>query len=84
MKAEEFLGMDITEAAKKLGYWWVLKHQTVPNYGTRAAYSFVRYCLGEVHFSTERNKVVECSFFPAVTCVANNGWDNEKGRLILA
>lgn len=64
MTAKEFfkslIGLDISEASKKLGYWWVCNHNWLNwPYGS---YSFERAAGGRVELYTEfkggRNEVV--------------------------
>ena len=57
MTANEFfkslIGLDITEASKKLGYWWVLTSSQVnPPVGL---YVFERAAGGQVAVRTENN-----------------------------
>ena len=57
MTANEFfkslIGLDITEARKKLGYWWVLETYHVDFRG--GLYVFERAAGGQVAVRTENN-----------------------------
>ena len=58
MKKEDLIGLDITEAREKLGYWWVLIWQFV-NPVVSSFYRFRRAGYGTIELITESNKVVK-------------------------
>ena len=55
MLAKELIGLDISEAYKKLTPWWVLDNQVVNN--GIGHYTFVRAIKGVVELYTENNKI---------------------------
>ena len=55
MLAKELVGLDISEAYKKLTPWWVLDHQYVTN--GLGHYLFVRAIKGVLDLYTENNKI---------------------------
>jgi hypothetical protein len=55
MLAKELIGLDISEACKKLTPWWVLNNQVVNN--NNGHYTFVRAIKGVLDLYTENNKI---------------------------
>lgn len=59
MSAKEFfkslIGLDIEEARKKLGYWWVCTHSSI-NF-TTGFYNFERAAGGYLELRTKNGKV---------------------------
>jgi hypothetical protein len=55
MLAKELIGLDISEAYKKLTPWWVLNNQVVNN--NNGHYTFVRAIKGVLDLYTENNKI---------------------------
>ena len=56
--ASQLIGLEISEARKRLGYWWVLTNQHCSSTGSH--YSFVRAGVGRIMlFTNEKNIVVQ-------------------------
>lgn len=59
MEAKQFfkglIGLDIAEARKKLGYWWVCTHSSI-NYSI-GFYNFERAAGGYLELRTQNGKV---------------------------
>ena len=56
--ASQLIGLDISEARKMLGYWWVLENQHVSSYGSQ--YTFGRAGVGKITlYTNEKNIVVQ-------------------------
>lgn len=53
MLAKELIGLDISEAYKKLTPWWILEHQFITN--SLGHYFFVRVIKGGLDLYTENN-----------------------------
>lgn len=54
-----FCGMDISDAKKKLGYWWTLDTQNVNSFTRVGSYVFSRKGQGAIKFTTEDNIIVD-------------------------
>ena len=54
-----FCGMDISDAKKKLGYWWTLDTQNVNSITRVGSYVFSRKGQGAIKFTTEDNIIVD-------------------------
>ena len=58
--ASRLIGLEISEAAKMLGYWWVLENQNIGSSGSQ--YNFTRAGAGKVTlYTNEKNIVVKTS-----------------------
>jgi len=57
MKAKELIGMDISTARSRLGYWWLVDGQHL--HGNYGFYTFFRCGVGRVELRTELNKVTD-------------------------
>lgn len=70
-KLRDFLGMDISDAKKILGYWWIIDSQNVNS--TTGVGSYVVSCKGQgvIKFTTEHNIIVDVEDLRYCTIVNN-------------
>lgn len=54
-----FCGMDISDAKKKLGYWWTLDTQNVNSFTCIGSYVFFHKGQGAIKFTTKNNIIVD-------------------------
>ncbi len=54
---ESMIGLDISKARERLGYWWVCEYSHLRNDGS-AHYGFYRAAGGRIELHTEHNVVV--------------------------
>lgn len=55
---DTFCGMDISDAKRKLGYWWTLDTQNVNPFTRVGTYVFSRKGRGTIKFTTEDSIIV--------------------------
>lgn len=59
IESNMLIGLDITEAKNKLGYWWVCSHCNVNAFTCEGTYVFNRAGHGRLEVITQKNIVVQ-------------------------
>ena len=71
--ASQLIGLEISEAVKRLGYWWALESQNIGSYSSQ--YNFVRAGAGKITLYTNEKNIV-------VQTPASGNWGGKKKRKI--